>query len=329
MTEWTKDKEKKVLWKYRFTLTLRIVRVLATIFLIYVIYNAALNFIYHQSEGGFKHAANAKLATEWKYPAVDVDFFNEMPEISPVLTQHISFDLKRKLGKEDQVVGSVEVDKSFFPIFSQWKIEYIQPKDQNPFPFYLPEDPRTGDATTFLPSDETWNRLEQVHEGTVADLGFSLKDYVAPEELVTRLEGYDLDIRWMPIYSGELQEFESSYGASGGALSVDAIGMGQLYGLDRDDFQSWGSMSFSKDSIKDHEQEMLSNMQAIIEEGEGYYKNFLGMPYLNERHDYLAENGFQVYGAVVTGPVKELLKLKQDELIHGASLGEMDYWNWE
>ncbi|WP_084221770.1 MULTISPECIES: anti sigma factor C-terminal domain-containing protein [Mesobacillus] len=38
--------------------------------------------------------------------------------------------------------------------------------------------------------------------------------------------------------------------------------------------------------------------------------------------------GFQVYGAVVTGPVKELLKLKENRQIQGANLGDMTYWNW-
>ncbi|MCM3705397.1 anti-sigma factor C-terminal domain-containing protein [Cytobacillus firmus] len=37
-----------------------------------------------------------------------------------------------------------------------------------------------------------------------------------------------------------------------------------------------------------------------------------------------------VYGAVVTGPVKELLKRKNNEKqVRAPYLGEMDYWNWD
>jgi hypothetical protein len=45
-------------------------------------------------------------------------------------------------------------------------------------------------------------------------------------------------------------------------------------------------------------------------------------------YSYLMENGFTLYGAFVIGPVKELLKLKEVERIHGANLGKMTYWNW-
>ena len=41
------------------------------------------------------------------------------------------------------------------------------------------------------------------------------------------------------------------------------------------------------------------------------------------------ENGFTVYEAVVTGPVKELLKLADEEKIQGEQLGEVELWNWE
>jgi len=52
---------------------------------------------------------------------------------------------------------------------------------------------------------------------------------------------------------------------------------------------------------------------------------------LQERYDYLKKNGFQVYGAVVTGPTKELLKLKNLEGISNEMLGDvelMNGYNW-
>lgn len=39
-------------------------------------------------------------------------------------------------------------------------------------------------------------------------------------------------------------------------------------------------------------------------------------------------NGFMVYGAVVTGPTKELLRLQELEEIQGVQLGEITFWNW-
>ncbi len=47
-----------------------------------------------------------------------------------------------------------------------------------------------------------------------------------------------------------------------------------------------------------------------------------------ERYDYVQENGLRVYGVVVTGPTRELLKLKELETIHSPALGEIRLWNW-
>ncbi|WP_249365316.1 anti sigma factor C-terminal domain-containing protein [Cytobacillus citreus] len=50
---------------------------------------------------------------------------------------------------------------------------------------------------------------------------------------------------------------------------------------------------------------------------------------LNERIPYIKENGVQVYGAVVTGPIPELRKLEQNELIRAMKVGEVKLWNWK
>ena len=36
------------------------------------------------------------------------------------------------------------------------------------------------------------------------------------------------------------------------------------------------------------------------------------LSYLEERYNYLQGKGFPVYGAVITGPTKELLKLREE-----------------
>ena len=59
------------------------------------------------------------------------------------------------------------------------------------------------------------------------------------------------------------------------------------------------------------------------------HERFLGFSYLEERYQYLQENGFQVYGAVVTGPTKEVLKLCSETGIHEEELGDVELWNWE
>ncbi|TKI02527.1 anti sigma factor C-terminal domain-containing protein, partial [Bacillus cereus] len=40
------------------------------------------------------------------------------------------------------------------------------------------------------------------------------------------------------------------------------------------------------------------------------------------------ENGVKVYGIVITGPSKELLKLQNSPHVRYATLGDIEIWNW-
>lgn len=47
-----------------------------------------------------------------------------------------------------------------------------------------------------------------------------------------------------------------------------------------------------------------------------------------KRLDYIRENGMQVYGAVVTGPIREVEKLMEEEQFHQFGLGGIEVWSW-
>lgn len=89
----------------------------------------------------------------------------------------------------------------------------------------------------------------------------------------------------------------------------------------------WGVI-ISTESLVDSEQRILSNMEILLDKPENYYRRVLGLDHLPEKYKYLKEKGFTVYGAVVTGPVKELLKLQDATIIQGEQLGEVKLWNW-
>nr|WP_246594346.1 anti-sigma factor C-terminal domain-containing protein [Evansella tamaricis] len=169
-----------------------------------------------------------------------------------------------------------------------------------------------------------------IHEGYVGDFAFSTDDYHSPEELINLLEDYDLDILWMPLYMGEYDSF-SEHGYSGGGNSMS---LHQQWGLSgarevSEDYMG-GSLIRVLDggSVEESKEAMLQNMDFLLKNHKKNAEQLLGTQYLQERYDYLHSNGFQVYGAVVTGPVKELLKLREQEGIHSFYLGEFKPWNW-
>ncbi|CAH2716991.1 hypothetical protein BACCIP111895_04179 [Neobacillus rhizosphaerae] len=328
MTEWTKDKEKKVLWRYRFLLTFRIIRVIVILSLIYGIYMMLLSIGYSKTNLYSKNEFEMNLAIDWTQ-AGNYGETGFHGEITPFFSQKISFPLYRTIGKEEQAIGTVNLTKRMIPTFSRKEITYLNPADSKIFQFYLPEDPRTGKTFKLSSTPEVWNSLNKVHEGTVANLAFSTTTFLKPEELLDRLKDYDVDVQWMPLYTGELKEIRDVGSSLGGDnyLSVDTLGLSKA--RQTDDYQSYSLSGIRKETIKDNEKIMLSNMKMLIDnESDTYLENVLGLRYLNDRYHYLKKNGFQVYGAVVTGPVKELLKLKELDVIQGAQLGKFEYWNW-
>lgn len=334
MTEWTKDKEKRILWKYRFSLTLRIIRVVLILLFLYGVYMILLSIGYSFTKLDDKNEFYLNLAIDWTQPGLHGEYgMPQEGEITPFLSQKITIPISRTIGKEEQVVGEWNVTKRLLTPFSTKETTYFQRSNYNQFGFILPEDPRTGKNLATVTKDtdlQEWNKLEMVHEGTVANLAFSTNQFYKPEELLKRLEQYDLDVQWMPLYAGELKTFEPSWGSTGGGvnLSVDTLGLSRAVEMD-EEYNGWTEFMLDSRTIKENQTVMLKNMKNLIDnESETYREIVLGLRYLEERYNYLKENEFLVYGAVVTGPVKELLKLKEEQDFRNIQVGEFEYWNW-
>ncbi len=324
--EWTKDKEKKILFKYRFTLTLKVIRVIAAVLFLFWLYMLVVSISYDALGLDKKHLFYSRLAMDWTQPNMQEDFGGlDSSEITPFLTQKMSYPVYKMIGKEMELVGTKKLVKG---IFSSNVTEYLKPKTESEYNFYLPVHPKTGSKLKAYEDPSVWTKLDKVHEGTVAELSFSTKKYMTPEEMLEFLKPYDLDVLWMPLYAGEMKEFESGWGGSENTLSVDSIGFtgGREAG---DDYNSQSKYSLEPKFSELNKKLMLQQMKNLLDnESTSYREFFLGLPHLEERYKYLKKEGFQVYGAVVTGPVKELLKLKENEQIQGANLGDMAYWNW-
>lgn len=332
MTEWNKELEKRILKKSRFTLTIRIFRLLILGLLVYGIYTFLLNFTIDRLHIAEENDFYTKLALDWKVPNVRGTFHFTEEDVTVFGTKKISYPLVKRVGKSDIVIGTAEVTKRISN--SNSYVEYKHPGKEhlNEFSFYYPEDPRRGKKLKAIAEPNVWETLDMLHEGTVAELAFSTDRFMTPEELLRLLENYDLSIVWMPLHTGEFVDFNpGSSSSSETDLSVyDGIGLVGTRSVSADFFSGILDYQLDGKSIEESQKAMLKNMETLLsEKPSAYHEFFLGLGHLNERYDYLKENGFTVYGAVVTGPVKELLKLADEEGIQGEQLGEAELWNWE
>ncbi|WP_186579449.1 anti-sigma factor C-terminal domain-containing protein [Aquibacillus kalidii] len=168
-------------------------------------------------------------------------------------------------------------------------------------------------------------------QGTVGELAFSTTSFMKSTELIEYLSEYDINILWMPLYTGEFKKYEpSGYSGDSNMIMVSGV-IGLTGGVDHDERfnRSLQIYWLDEDSVMESQGLMLKNMKELLNKSDSYYEKFQSFENLQEKYNFINENGFTVYGAVVTGPVKELLKLQDADFVQGEQLGEVELWNWD
>lgn len=186
--------------------------------------------------------------------------------------------------------------------------------------------------------NDQWKRLAKLPEGTVAEAYLSLGHLYTTDELLKQLEPLNLQPVWFgadagpstrendaivhplgfpyyPIWHKDDMKrsevtkektgwFSSVSSYSSVSPSVEAYGSGEL----RD-------ANFIKTLKLLQQHQTLAGRAVYIEQ-------------LDTSVAYLEQNGVKLYGAVVTGPVKELLKLREASWVSHLQVGEVRLWNW-
>lgn len=336
--EWNEEKAQEIVQKHknRFSikLTLQIIRVFVLILLVLVVYKIVVTIIYDSSKFGKRTEFYQRLAIDWTSPELSTDIGpNHSNEISTFLTQKITLPLEKRVGSKDYVVSELTLKKPLINAFITTKLHKNIPYDalNSTFSFHLPSNPQTGKTLSGDESLRVWETLAMLHEGNVANLAFSTDQYYTPTELIDQLSDYDLSILWMPIYMGELQSFtEGGWGGGTDTMSLSLPwGLAGAREMEADFRGGWLIHALDEETVDDSERVMLKNMDDMLQTNKQLAERLLHTQYLQERLDYLRKEGFQAYGAVVTGPVKELLRLQEIESIRSVQLGEIKHWNWE
>lgn len=330
MTDWNKGLEKKILLRSKFTLTMRILRVILIVFFVYYIYMLGITLIADKLHVGNENKYFSSLALEWTVPNVRGDFDMKEEDMTIFGTKNVTYNLTKTIGQERFVIGEAQISKRLLNSFSTIYYSHPGQTQLNEITFSLPEDPRTGNKLKGNASPNVWETLDMLHEGTVAELAFSTSEFMESAQLLEALERYDLHVLWMPLYTGEFTHYEpSNYGSGTDTLWVPGLGLTGGKDHDENYYETFRMSGLGVDNVAESEQLMLKNMEKLLQKSESYYERFLGLRHLEDQYDYLTEEGFIVYGAVVTGPVKELLKLQDLAFIQGEQLGEVQLWNWQ
>ncbi|PGV33707.1 sigma-M negative effector [Bacillus anthracis] len=230
------------------------------------------------------------------------------------------FDVVKTVGKKEIPLGTLETSSflsSVNVLNNSWMNTFYQPKL-----FFVHPKTEQGDYLKES-SKKVWDTLAKVHEGTVAEIAISFDKAYTLKELEPLLynvfEAQELPPTplWYALDTGQEKTNVEDHILHGG----EAIGFPEhIRFLDSD-----------TENQKTPEDKVIEMMRILSTHTETVSKIAI-IPEkelkLDKRYQYVKDNGVKVYGMVITGPSKELLKLQNSPHVRYATLGDIEVWNW-
>lgn len=269
----------------------------------------------------------------------NIRFSNGGSSVGSYLSMKMDGGLYKRVGREDIRVGEMNITfllgQAGYPD-RKWLTEKGNMDNSAVFSYPLSD---------YESSDKEWERLEKLPEGTVAEAYISLDKLYGTGEILEKFKGRDVDPLWFAVDTG----FDNPEDGKGLPNPMFTIGFPSQ--------PIWHSGDWTTTDIKEEKTGIISRVVSHIKEAPEYdpygseelrNKNFLDtlnlmkkyekiadrISYgsrlnLEDRIEYVNEHGINIYGVVVTGPTKEVLKLRDETWAAGIRIGEVRLWNWD
>ncbi|MCG7382164.1 anti sigma factor C-terminal domain-containing protein [Paenibacillus sp. ACRRY] len=328
--EWGHKQFKRMVWKTRWKFFLNAGGALFLVFLVYHIYVSALHIYFDQSEvrNNFLRSIISVVEMHGDGLRVEKRISAQPFEVTPFLTQKANLKIYRHVGSWEVITGEIQAKLSITGKFTYSITNtgaYLN--GNNPGPFYLPYSlvdgkPDHNDSE----ENSSLKRLVEIDDGHVAEMSLSLKNLASPDQLMKLLSDYDVAVTAMPIYSGESTQPGASYSLAGMFdYNIPHLTLKPLYEFNENGAR-WFNYFVPEDTGQMQEQidAMMTELKWMIN-----HLDYNEATQDKQRLAYLEKTGVQVYGAVVTGPVRELEKLTKLAEFHHFQLSRVEVWNWD
>lgn len=315
----------RITWQIRVK---QLINALLAAFLIYGVYYAAV-YIYHEESGlNDKFLRSVMTTVELHESGLMVDKRGlSSVEVTPFLTQKKTLKVYRDVGEWQVIVGELHAKKRLWGELT-YSIEELNPylnrEERNSYILNsallegreIKDDPHPTGAM---------NQLEKLEDGNVAEIFFSLRTLKSPEEVLELLSDYDVKATSMAVFAGELKDFKlGTYSSSGADYMIPHLTLRPKVQFgDNHSLSLWHTFLSGDAGITDDVKQLIADVEWMTDN-----IKYNGVDEDKQRLAYLKKNGVQVYGATVTGPVRELEKLKEESEFREFHLGRIEVWNW-
>jgi len=225
----------------------------------------------------------------------------------PFFTSTFKETAEKNIGSESVKVGALEVE------FLGPKIKCVERNFQTKgscSPLFSYPNSLNGNK-----ENEGWRRLDKLPEATVAEAYISFDKFYETDEILEKFKDRELNLAWFAVDTG-FGEKDISIKEGG----IYPVGF---------PFQASTNIDI-KGSSKLLNESFIHTLK-LLKKYESIANKVSQIPSLDitRRIDYINSHGVKIYGVVVTGPSKEILKLKEECWIKEIQIGEVALWNWQ
>ncbi|AGA59652.1 hypothetical protein Theco_3629 [Thermobacillus composti KWC4] len=185
-----------------------------------------------------------------------------------------------------------------------------------------------------------WDRLEALPEGTVASAYVSFDRLMETQDVLDAFADKNLDLLWLAVDTG---------GADGdphAGVANPPLGFPRYPIWHDDDFTvteeserrvGFGGKIVSRSAVspayEDNDagvlqRQFMKTLKFLAGHERLVNRITAGRLRLAERMEYLERHGIRHHGAVITGPTKELLGLREEAWVAALKVDEVALWNW-
>jgi hypothetical protein len=315
-------------WKSRFSNIYLNLATLAFIGLIVVGYIYS-NFIFSVNWFGPKAADIQRVTSDiiqFTKPGVTI---GNSSGNSHFLSTASKFELREQVGRSDKTVGYYEESS----VFNKLTSKFNWTNGQHTMAFYFHYPAKQGKNPVEPSRTEGWSILKKLPEGTVAQMAVSFNHLMSHDEYFSLIKKYDLITTWLAVDTGVENNLSQRNDLLGSGLVLG-------YAPRAMDYSGNGTSTFTIQDNGEADRRTaayVNELKYLLDHARltsVLLKHILIDPQLKDitleqRYQYVKANQVQLYGAIVTGPTKELLKLEQESSFSNAFVGSIDWWNWD
>lgn len=348
-------KEKRIVrrgkWKARVSNTLTVISMLLIITVISSIFTA-LFYGTGDPNRNDKYRDAIASAISISKPNIDVSLSSQGKAF---FSQEMSGDMLKQVGSERVTVGQYTINFLFG--LPSVEVDWRDGSSRTSQIFYRPQG---GAATSSAAPEEDnkekrkesetgtsstksgdWSRLEKLPEGTVAEAYVSFDRFFTTDELLKQFENREMEPVWFAVDTGP----DTRFGGQDEVIS-HPVGFPAYPVWHHDDLtvtsykeekRGWfgkvvssGGHYPSVETYGDGElrNEHFKKSLRLLQEYELIANRVAPFIDVDASLEYVDQHGIQLYGAVITGPVKELLTLQEVSWVRDLRVGEVRLWNW-